>query len=190
MFAPFRQWYADFDTTVACRKWRYYLQMRKLTLAILLLASVSALADDSDLVALAKRTHRATSKTPVITNDTLAASKGRISISSGTASTPAATPAVMPAVSTSTPAAKPVAQQASVAVAPNRVSAPIDNVTVPAAVASTEPQSSSVHYTPAESTARIMTPESSARDIQPQSTARNIQPESTVRNTDISTPKQ
>lgn len=191
MFAPFRQWYAVFDTTVADRK-RYYLQMRNLTLAILLLASVSVLADDSDLVALAKRTHRATSKTPVITNDTLAASKGRISISSGTASPPAPAPAAMPAVSTtSAPAPKPVAQHAAgVAVAPNRVSAPIDNVTLPAEVAPTAPQTSSVHYSPAEGTARSVTPESTARNIEPTSTARNIQPESTVRNADIITPKQ
>jgi len=163
--------------------------MRKLTLAILLLAGVSVLADDSDLVALAKRTHRATSKTPVITNDTLAASKGRISISSGPASAPAPAPAAMPAVSTTTSAPAPQ-HAAGVAVAPNRVSAPIDNVSMPAEVAPTAPQTSSVHYSPAEGTARSVTPESTARNIEPTSTARNIQPESTVRNADIITPKQ
>ena len=159
--------------------------MRKLTLAILLLASVSVFADDSDLVALARRTHRAASKTPVITNDTLAASKGRISISSGSASTPTVTPA--PA--SYTPASTPAAPHASVAVAPNKLAPTYDNVTVPNAVATTAPQSS-VRYTPAESTARSETPASTAHNIQPDSTARNIEPESTVRNADKIMPQQ
>ena len=162
-------------------EWRYYLWMRKLALAVLLLASVSVLADDSALVAMAKRTHRAASKTPVITNDTLAASKGRISVASGTASAPAPSSYTPP--STSAP------QHAGVAVAPNKLAPTYDNFTVPQAVAGTAPQSS-VRNTPVESTARSEAPSSSARTIQPESTARNIDPESTVRNADKILPQQ
>src|SRR3954454_21411078 len=56
--------------------------MFRTLLAFLLFAGVAS-AQDSPLVALAKHSNRNASKRPVITNDTLATLKGRISFTAG-----------------------------------------------------------------------------------------------------------
>src|SRR3954447_11397262 len=56
--------------------------MFRTLLAFLLFAGVAS-AQDSPLVALAKHSNRTASKRPVITNDTLATLKGRISFAAG-----------------------------------------------------------------------------------------------------------
>src|SRR5687767_10909702 len=62
--------------------------MLRITIVLLLVAGVAS-AEDSPLVALAKRTNRKASKTPVITNQTVG--RGRIAIPTGGAPpTPAA----------------------------------------------------------------------------------------------------
>src|SRR5688572_27283292 len=88
--------------------------MLRTTLALLLVAGVvSVSAEDSPLVALAKRTNRKASKTPVITNDTIAATKGRISMGGGEGTTTASN-----TKATSAPAAKAPAAKAAASPAP------------------------------------------------------------------------
>ncbi len=114
----------------------------------MLLAATAMSAEDSPLVALAKRVNRAKSKTMVITNETVTHSKGRFSQASGDATpAPLPTPAASsPAPAAPTPQAKPVALPA-----PQRTPLP--------------GEVGSGAY--GESTARIIEPQSSARNIEP-----------------------
>lgn len=163
--------------------------------AVLLLATFAVSAEDSPMVALAKRANRKASKTPVITNDTVAASRGRFSQPTGeapvqpptrpttaTASTIATTvtppaPARPPEVAT-VPAPRP---QQPVAL-PGQVGS---GAFAPSTARNIEPQSTARNITPAATTVSTIQPQSSARTIQttsgqpitPQSTARNIQPQ-------------
>jgi hypothetical protein len=155
--------------------------MFRTALALLLLATVAA-ADDSPLVALAKRSKRTASKTPVITNETLEASKGRISYAADASSTPS-TSAPVPAAAKSTavpadsqprkqaPAAGPAATAATEYSLPSTAR----NIEPQSTVTLTTPQST-VHNVDPQSTARAADPQSTARNVDPQSTARNIEP--------------
>jgi hypothetical protein len=157
----------------------YYVEiMIKTTLGLLLVATVaSASAQDSPLVALAKRTNRKAPKTTVITNETVAAASGRLSMPAGDASKAAA-----PATSST---ARPEAQVNGASV--QTVAPP------PAAKAKAQPQTAeqprrtTVRNIQPESTARNLDPASSARNIQPESTVRNVQPESSARNVEPAT---
>ncbi|HET7437392.1 MAG TPA: hypothetical protein VFN10_21990 [Thermoanaerobaculia bacterium] len=127
--------------------------MRTLTTAVLLLTATVVAADDSPLVALAKRSHRnAPASAIVITNETLAKSGGRLSVASGEARPINLPPAadVAPAAN-ATPANKPAAAAAPVAPAVD-----LDNYPV--------------------SSARKIEPQITARTIDAQSTARTIDP--------------
>ena len=132
-------------------------------IGLLLTTAMVSAAEDSPLVALAKRTNRKAGKTPVITNATLGASttgKGRVSMPEGEA-------LPLPSVP---------ASAAPKAAAPAAAPAPRAAAAAPAAPA-----------TPAypSSTARIIEPQSSIRSIvpsaaagmAPQSTARNVEPQ-------------
>ena len=113
----------------------------------LLLAATLVSAEDSPLVALAKRATRAKSKTMVITNETVTHSKGRFSQASGDSTTAAPAPAAA-----ATPVPAPRSQQN-----PAVLTAPL-KTTLPGEVGSGA-------YGP--STARIIEPQSSARNIEP-----------------------
>ncbi|HUR79408.1 MAG TPA: hypothetical protein VM733_01485 [Thermoanaerobaculia bacterium] len=123
--------------------------MRTLVIGMLL-ATAMVSAEDSPLVALAKRSNRAKSKIPVITNQSVAHSKGRFSQSSGDAVTPVTVAAPSPAAPTPVAAATPVAAKPAPAVNPR--------ITMPGEVGSGA-------Y--GASTARIIEPQSSARNIDP-----------------------
>lgn len=143
--------------------------MLRTTLAFLLLAGVAS-AQDSPLVALAKRTHRTASKTPVITNESLATLKGRVSFAAGqTQSAPA--PAYVPASSAPGPQARTTSAAPAV---------PVD-YSLPSSARNIEPQVSARTTMP-ESSAHTIEPTSGARTIEPQSTARTIEPQVVVRN--------
>ena len=75
--------------------------MLKIAAVCLLVAGV-AVAEDSPLVAAAKRTNRANPKAKVITNETVTQSKGRLSVASGTQK-----PIVMPSPSAPSTERKP-----------------------------------------------------------------------------------
>ena len=146
--------------------------MLRLMLVVLLLTSFASAAD-SPLVALANRTNRKASKTRVITNETLAASKGRISVASGEAAGPSAGRRLPPA-----PAPPPrVAPQQAQTAAPSATTTP---AYAPTTARNIEPSSSAQSITP-QSTAGTIQPSSGARRIDPQNTSRTIQPASTAR---------
>jgi len=161
--------------------------MLRTALALLLLATVAS-AEDSPLVALAKRSNRAASKTVVITNETVTASKGRISDPAGdtqpaqTTSAPA-TPraAATPAPArTPTPQATPAAAPAYPAKKTGAVAASPEYA-LPTTARNIEPQSTVRNVDP-QSTARNVDPQSTVKNVDPQSTARTIEPQVTVRN--------
>lgn len=137
------------------------ISMRILTIVVFLTATLAvandAVADDSVLVALAKRTNRQASKTPVITNETLATSTGRISVASGDAK---ATPSA-PSTTTAT-------------------GAKVSVIAVPA-----NPTGGTARNIPAQSTATNEAPRSSAANAQPQSTARAADASSTASNSSV-----
>jgi hypothetical protein len=112
----------------------------------MLLAATLVSAEDSPLVALAKRANRAKSKTTVITNETVLQSKGRFSQAPGAAMTTVAPLPSTPAAAAPTPPASPAAR------------APRESTTQPGEIGSGAYGASS------------------ARMIEPQSTARNITP--------------
>lgn len=143
--------------------------MRK-TIVVLVLAAGVVSAQDSPLVALAKRTNRKASKTPVITNDRVAKSNGRISLAGGEGQ---ALPAAAPA-----PPAEP-RQVAAVVPATPAASAPAP-ASLTTTVRNIEPQSSA-RFIPAQSSARTIDP-IAVRPVVPQSTAPTVQPQSTARN--------
>lgn len=149
--------------------------MLRITILVVL-AAASVSAQDSPLVALAKRTNRAASKTPVITNETLARSRGRLSTPAGeTATASNAQPAFVPSAAPSQP------------VAPRTPQAPVTEPATPpgypaaSTVRNVEPQSSAQFVNP-QSTARTIVPASGATHVNPQSTAQTVQPASTARN--------
>jgi hypothetical protein len=152
--------------------------LRTIVALCLATAFVSASAEDSPMVALAKRTNRKASKAPVITNETLANSKGRMSMSSGETVPP---PAIALTPSPTVQAATKPAAQTIPAASFQPATRPADpNSTV----RNIEPQSSARYITP-QSTARTtqaptapnITPQSSNTNITPASTARNITPQ-------------
>lgn len=174
-------------------------------LAAVALVTTAVAAADSPLVALAKRTNRAGSKSPVITNETLAKTRGTFSTAGGESA--AAEPPKASAKSASTiarqPAVKvegasaPAPDPAAAKTAPAAASAVLTPRSAPAmssvgmsvypqtTVRNIEPQSTARTVTPAStagtinptSTASTSTPATSAQNIQPQSTARTIEPQ-------------
>ena len=177
---------AGHDWKIWARPIRYHFVMIRTALALTLVAAFAS-AEDSPLVALAKRTNRKVSKTPVITNETLAQSKGRFSASTAepaplpravtTASSianaqPAAQPQTAAASSVpATPAPRPIQP----AVAPAYGTSTVRNIDPATSARNIEPQSTARTITP--SAPPTVTPQSSARNVQPSSTARNIQPQ-------------
>jgi hypothetical protein len=158
--------------------------MFRTALALLLLAAVAS-AEDSPLVALAKRSNRSASKTPVITNETLASSKGRISFTAGNTQSGQATSAENPAAVTPN-VVPPVSSQAgrsATRVYPpaTAAAAPTTEYVLPSTARNAEPQSSVRNVEP-QSSVRNIEPQSTVRNAEPQSTARNVEPQSTVRN--------
>lgn len=119
-------------------------------------------------MALAKRTNRKASKTPVITNETVAASKGRLSIASeNSAPLPKFEPSATPA-----PAAKkPAATAASTSATPP---------SPPSTARNLEAQVTNRNMG-AQSTAGVIKPTVGARNLDAQSTGRSYQGESTAR---------
>ena len=116
----------------------------------LLFAATMLSAEDSPLVALAKRANRAKSKSMVITNETVTHSKGRFSQASGDGATVTVATAPSPAAATPTAGATPAASRPA--------AAPSQRITLPGEVGSGA-------Y--GASTARIIEPQSSARNIEP-----------------------
>ncbi len=165
---------------------RYNCIMLRIALVVMLVAGVaSASAQDSPLVALAKRTNRKASKTPVITNETVAASKGRLSTAAGdtTASTSTQTAVVAGTVSPApmAPQAKAKAEaQAQAQAATPEVPAYRTPTNPASTVRNIEPQSSARNTDP-QITARTIDPSAAPENANPQSTARTIAPESTAR---------
>ncbi len=167
---------------------RYNCIMLRIALVVLLAAGVaSASAQDSPLVALAKRTNRKASKTPVITNETVAASKGRLSTAAGdtTASTSTQTAVVAGTVSPAPMAPQAKAKAEAQAQAQAQAATPeVPAYRTPTNPASTvrniEPQSSARNTDP-QITARTIDPSAAPVNANPQSTARTIAPESTAR---------
>ncbi|HEY0139850.1 MAG TPA: hypothetical protein VGF48_03080 [Thermoanaerobaculia bacterium] len=157
------------------------------TLPLVLLLAGTVLAADSPLVAAAKRSNRKASKTPVITNDTVGGSRGRVSTS---------TPAEVTASTNGQPAN---AQRASATgmtaapapAAPTKAAAPTEPA--PVVVVSANPsfptttvrnieKSSTAQTSATTSTARIIEATSGARVIEAQSTVQTTSPQSTARN--------
>src|SRR3954470_17286907 len=136
--------------------------MFRTILAVLLLATVAS-AEDSPLVALAKRSNRSASKLPVITNESVASSKGRISFTAGETPSVQASAGHVPAPASSTVAPTTPAPPAARAYTPTTASA-----------------ATSADYN-LPSTARNIEPQSSATKTEPQSTARTIEPSSAAR---------
>jgi hypothetical protein len=163
------------------------LVMRKI-LVVLLVVAGSVSAQDSPLVALAKRTNRKASKTPVITNATVAASQGRMSMAAGEAAAAQSQTATPAAAATEAAAATPAAVPPAPAVqyvAPKTITRAAPVVTSympqPASTArNIEVQSTAVTIAPV-STVQNIEPASSARTVEPPSSARNVEPASTVR---------
>ena len=91
------------------------------TAVLCLLVAGTAFADDSPLVAAAKRTNRANPKAKVITNDMVANSKGRLSF---TTTSQAAVNTLPKALSTSVEDRKPAAAKAQTATAKGEYHAP------------------------------------------------------------------
>jgi hypothetical protein len=125
--------------------------MRRTALAILLLAGIAS-AEDSPLVALAKRTNRKAPKSPVITNQTIGTHAGRVSFAGGQ----------MPPINLTAP--------------PDSSSAKATNTTQTTAATATT-QTTATPTPP--STARNIQPPSSARNVDPSSGARAVAPQST-----------
>ena len=150
-----------------------FAMLPRLLLLVALAGVVSAA--DSPLVALSKRTNRKASKTPVITNHTLA-SRARLAIA--TTETTEAAPATETAAPTPPPATTPSAPTgAKVTVAgagPGYSSTTVRNIA---------PSSSAQTVAP-QSTGRALEPASGARTVAPQATAPTVQPQSTARTVD------
>ena len=142
--------------------------MLRAIVGLFLIASVVS-AEDSPLVALAKRANRKASKTPVITNETVARSRGRFSLPAGQETATAAevkSASAVPSAATPPPVPMPTP-----AVTPPPAPAPAQGVT-PGTLGTGA-------Y--AASTARNIVPQSSVRNIEPQSSARTTLPASTAR---------
>jgi hypothetical protein len=162
----------------------------RLGIAVLVLAAFTVSAqEDSPLVALAKRSNRKASKTPVITNATVSGSKGRVSFGGGeNGQTTAALPApTIAAATAAAPNAK--AQPAKAAAASAKPAYPAATAQMPA---SSGPASSAT-FKPITSTATYVAPPSSARTMPAtsavpvagaQNTVRTVQPTSSARNID------
>ena len=151
--------------------------MRKTVLGILLVAAAVATAQDSPLVAAAKKTNRKNSKTPVITNATVGKGNGRIAYASGE---PKPLPSV-PATATTAPAA-PAAKADNTPRPSNQQPAPDPVAGYQTTVRNIEPQSTVRTSTPQAAPARApqgaptTMPTSAGRNIDPASSARNVAP--------------
>lgn len=158
------------------------MPMRTIVVGLLLATAVVS-AEDSPLVALAKRSNRTVSKTRVITNDTVGGgSRGRVSMSTGEAvPLPRTGAAPAPAAAPATPQAPPTPQAPAT---PQATTPPAASPYGTSTVRNVEPQSSARVIAPASS-GRTIAPASTSRTIDatnagridPQSTARNIQPQ-------------
>ncbi|HYH07740.1 MAG TPA: hypothetical protein VEK11_11855 [Thermoanaerobaculia bacterium] len=153
--------------------------MRKIVLGLLLVTTVAS-AEDSPLVAAAKRTNRKAPKSRVITNDTLARSGGgRMAVASGEAKPlpvvpPSTTPAPAPqSTSRPSPTTVPAPAPAMGDGTPYTSARNID----PQASARTIAPTSSITVAPPPSSAGRIDPSSSGRNIDPSSSARNIEPQ-------------
>jgi hypothetical protein len=151
--------------------------MRKTVLGILLVAASVSFAQDSPLVAAAKKTNRKNPKTTVITNDTVGKGSGRVSYASGA---PKPLP-VVPATTSTAPATP--AQKADNTPRPTNQPPATDPVSgYQTTVRNIEPQSTIRTTTPQATTARApqtvptTMPNSAGRNIDPSSSARNVQP--------------
>ena len=155
----------------------------------LCLVAAFASAEDSPLVALAKRTNHKASKRPVITNETVAASRGWISIAFGETTASSMTPAVASSPSPIPPPSPTVAAPANLASPTIPSAAATQTSSYPSStVRNIEPASSVTTVAP-ESTTRTTEPSSGAGRIDIQSTARTIEPDSTVHNSQPQTSK-
>lgn len=165
--------------------------MRKLMILVLLAAATIS-AGDSPLVALAKRTNRKASKTPVITNDTVAKSKGRLSAAGGdaTAST-GAQPARTASPSYSQPEASTARKESTPAstAAPNYPSTTVRTIQ-PQSTAATLNPSSTARTIQASSGAGKIAAQSTAQTVRPASTAQTSRPSSTAQNIPTPPPPQ
>jgi hypothetical protein len=164
--------------------------MVKAIVGLLLVAAVAS-AEDSPLVALAKRANRKASKTPVITNDTVARSRGRFSLPAGQETATAADVSSASAGSAASPAAPPPpAAMPAPVVTPKPAAAPTQGVTPGTLGTGAYAESTARNIQPAQSTVRNIEPQSSARNVTPASSARSIPaptpptvvPQSTARN--------
>lgn len=155
---------------------RYHFSMLRMTAVVVLGSAVVLTAADSPLVALAKRTNRSASKTPVITNATLAQHSGRISIATDVENASKQAPKLPPA----TPRQEPARTAVSPAAAPRPTITMATPVNPSTTVRNIEPQSTAVTVTP-QSTAGVIQGTSSVQSITPQSTAGTITPQSTAR---------
>ena len=151
--------------------------MGKTAIGVLLFVSVVAQAEDSPLVALAKRTNRKASKTPVITNETVAKSGGRVSIASGPA-TPLPVLPPAPAVATAAPTAPAKEAPSTTDVGPPTTARNID----PASSARTiDPASGAGQIEPQSYTVRSIDPTTTTvRSIDPASSAQNVAPQTST----------
>ncbi|HVG24073.1 MAG TPA: hypothetical protein VND45_07970 [Thermoanaerobaculia bacterium] len=150
--------------------------MRKTIFAVLVLSAAVVSAEDSPMVALAKRSNRKASKAPLITNETIARSRGHVSLPAGTAvNAPAPLPATVDAATT--PAAAPTPRAA--ATEPARTDA-LGRSYAPSSARNIAPESTARNITPTSS-ARTINPTTAAGNITPQTTAGRIDPRSTAR---------
>jgi hypothetical protein len=164
--------------TFSAGRFGYYLIMVRTIIALSLVAGF-AYAEDSPLVALAKRTNasRKPSKRMVITNETLTGSRTQLTTAGGQQTTPATTTDPLVAWLNS-PSALPAAVRTPSEAAPE--SLPATDSAYPATTARTiEPSITAVTIVP-ESTIRTIEPSSGAQSIEPESTARSIPTESTA----------
>jgi hypothetical protein len=171
------------------RKIRYHSFMLRIILVSLVFAGVVS-AQDSPLVALAKKSNRKASKTPVITHQTLA-NRDRIAVPAAepapaaeptpaTAAHPAVAPAPATAATPATAPAKPAAPagaRVAVAAVPSNYSGTTVRNIEPSSSAQVIAAQSTAATTPLTSGAGRFEPQATGRAVQPASTARSVQPQ-------------
>lgn len=158
---------------------RYHSAMSRiaLALALALLFATTLAAEDSPLVALAKRTNRTKPKSKVITNETLSKSGGHIATTDAQAPLPAPLPATATtAQQPKTPAAAPSEAQQVIErntprwIAPSAVEPPRSQTPIqPASSQQPTAADAGQKRTAAEPAQKPMTVESSNKPIAPQS---------------------
>lgn len=145
--------------------------MRRTALLLIFAVAGVAAAQDSPYVALAKRTNRK-AKSPVITNETVANSKGRLSTPAGE-TTPAEN-AMRFSAPTSAKTAKP-AVKAQESTQPALPQTTAKNLAPQSTAPVVKPQSTAPVVAP-QSTAPVVKPQSTNRAAEPGSTAKNVNP--------------